>query len=88
MSYPVAERPLWVPDGDRIAAPTLPPSPAGEALGPALPDYPALHGWSVEQPAEFWTSIWDLGEVRGQMGPVVLENGERCRAPAGFPRPA
>jgi acetoacetyl-CoA synthetase len=88
MSYPVAERPLWVPDGDRIAAANITAFARGRGpLGRALPDYPALHGWSVEQPAEFWTSIWDLGEVRGQMGGGARE----WRAMPGarwFPRPA
>ncbi|GEC94077.1 acetoacetyl-coenzyme A synthetase [Zoogloea ramigera] len=87
MSYPVAERPLWVPAGDRIAAANITDFARGaeRRWGRALPDYPALHGWSVEQPAEFWTSIWDLGEVRGQMGPVVLENGELMPGARWFP---
>lgn len=29
----------------------------------ALPDYPALHAWSVEHPEEFWASVWDDFEV-------------------------
>ena len=87
MSYPVAERPLWVPDGDRIATANITAFARGaeRRWGRALPDYPALHGWSVEQSAEFWTSIWDLGEVRGQMGPVVLENGELMPGARWFP---
>ncbi len=87
MSYRVAERPLWVPAGDRIAAANITDFARGaeRRWGRALPDYPALHGWSVEQPAEFWTSIWDLGEVRGQMGPVVLENGELMPGARWFP---
>ena len=87
MSYPVAERPLWVPAGDRIAAANITDFARGaeRRWGRALPDYPALHGWSVEQPAEFWTSIWDLGDVRGQMGPVVLENGELMPGARWFP---
>ena len=87
MSYPVAERPLWVPAGDRIAAANITDFARGaeRRWGRALPDYPALHGWSVEQPAEFWASIWDLGEVRGQMGPVVLENGELMPGARWFP---
>ena len=87
MSYPVAERPLWVPAGDRIAAANITDFARGaeRRWGRALPDYPALHGWSVEQPAEFWTSIWELGDVRGQMGPVVLENGELMPGARWFP---
>ncbi|NTW03689.1 MAG: hypothetical protein HGA19_20850, partial [Oscillochloris sp.] len=36
------------------------------AGGWSLPDYASLHRWSVEQPAQFWSSIWKFGEVRGE----------------------
>ena len=87
MSYPVAERPLWVPDGDRIAAANITAFARGAECrwGRALPDYPALHGWSIEQPAEFWASVWELGEVRGQMGTVVLESGGLMPGARWFP---
>ncbi|MBL8433654.1 MAG: acetoacetate--CoA ligase [Zoogloea sp.] len=87
MTYPVAERPLWVPDGDRIAAANM-TAFAREAEGRwgwALPDYTALHAWSVERPQEFWASVWALGEVRGQMGTVVLEDGQRMPGARWFP---
>ena len=87
MTYPVAERPLWVPDGDRIAAANM-TAFAREAegrWGRALPDYTALHVWSVERPQEFWASVWALGEVRGQMGAVVLEDGQRMPGARWFP---
>ena len=87
MTYPVAERPLWVPDGDRIAAANMTAFARGAEgrWGRALPDYTALHAWSVEQPQEFWASVWALGEVRGQMGAVVLEDGQRMPGARWFP---
>lgn len=87
MTYPVADRPLWVPDGDRIAAANMTAFARGaeRRWGRALPDYTALHAWSVEQPEEFWASVWELGEVRGQMGPVVLEDGQRMPGARWFP---
>ncbi|MEI2765593.1 MAG: acetoacetate--CoA ligase [Dermatophilaceae bacterium] len=30
-----------------------------EHRGLALPEYPALHRWSVSEPEQFWQSIWD-----------------------------
>jgi acetoacetyl-CoA synthetase len=40
---------------------------AGGNVGPAAA-YQALWEWSVEQPGEFWTSIWDYFEVLGDRG--------------------
>jgi acetoacetyl-CoA synthetase len=40
---------------------------AGGSGGPAAA-YQALWEWSVEQPGEFWTSIWDYFEVLGDRG--------------------
>src|SRR5215467_11629444 len=41
--------------------------------GPATTSYADLWGWSVANPAGFWTSIWDFFEVVGtrQSGPVL-----------------
>ena len=87
MSYPVADRPLWVPDCDRVAAANMTAfaRSAEGRWGRALPDYPALHAWSVNEPAAFWASIWELGEVRGEMGSVVLENGHLMPGARWFP---
>lgn len=76
-------------DGDRIAAANITAFARGaeRRWGRALPDYPALHAWSVDQPAEFWASVWELGELRGQMGAVVLRTGSACPVPGGSPRP-
>mgnify|MGYP000143099831 FL=1 len=87
MSYPIAERPLWVPDAGRIAAANITAfaRKAESRWGRSLPDYAALHAWSVGEPAEFWTSVWESGEVRGSMGRVVLEDGDRMPGARWFP---
>ena len=36
----------------------------GERRGDSFSDYDALWRWSVEEPEEFWKSIWDYFEVR------------------------
>jgi len=41
--------------------------------GRHLPDYASLHRWSVDHPEEFWRSIWEFGEVRGDPGDTVVE---------------
>jgi len=87
MSYPIAERPLWVPDTARIADANITAftRQAEARWGRSFADYAALHAWSVDQPAEFWTSIWEYGEVKGSRGDVVLENADQMPGARWFP---
>ncbi|MER5623780.1 acetoacetate--CoA ligase [Streptosporangium sp. NPDC002544] len=39
-------------------------------------DYESLWQWSVDAPAEFWTSIWDYFEVVGERGDGPVLSGE------------
>ncbi|MFN3985693.1 MAG: acetoacetate--CoA ligase [Rhodocyclaceae bacterium] len=87
----VADRPLWTPSPERIAAANLTAfARAAEARwGVELPDYAALHAWSVAQPEQFWSSIWDAdglgGGVIGERGERVLVDGERMPGARWFP---
>ncbi len=87
MSYPIADRPLWVPDAGRVAAAgiTVFTRQAEARWGRSLPDYGALHAWSVAEPAEFWTSVWEFGEVIGQPGTTVLADADRMPGARWFP---
>ncbi|CAM3895793.1 acetoacetate--CoA ligase [Lederbergia lenta] len=38
---------------------------------PLLP-YEHFHGWSVEQPEEFWSALWDFANIIGEKGERVL----------------
>ena len=60
MSYAVADRPLWVPSPDRVAGAniTVFSHDAERRWGRSLPDYAALHAWSVNERAEVWTLSW------------------------------
>jgi acetoacetyl-CoA synthetase len=62
--------PLWRPSAERIAAANLSRfRAAAEAVaGRSLPDYAALHGWSVAEPARFWRLIWSFCGVIGEIG--------------------
>ncbi|MCP3857230.1 MAG: acetoacetate--CoA ligase [Actinomycetia bacterium] len=60
------EQPLWEPNAEAVAATLLDHfRRAAEAVaGRSLPDYPALHGWSVEDPNGFWDLVWaELGVI-------------------------
>ena len=86
MSAPI-DNPLWRPDAGRIAAANVTAfmAEAGARWGLGLRDYDALHAWSIEYPESFWQSVWAFGEVLGDPGSVVLENGDRMPGARWFP---
>jgi len=60
------QQPLWTPSPGRIQASRMEAFrrfvEQRESL--SLPDYPALHAWSVEQRPAFWQAIVDFFDVR------------------------
>ena len=65
--------PLWTPGKDRVAASAMTRfrKEAEARAGCSLPDYQALHDWSVTETADFWDAIWDF------CGVVAATKGER-----------
>ncbi len=84
--HTVAE-PLWKPTTAQAGATALAAFIArvNERHGLALGDYAALHRWSVEQLAEFWSEVWDFCEVIGERGERVLVDAERMPGARFFP---
>ena len=78
--------PLWTPAKDRVEAAaitrfTARAQPALQAAG-----YGALHRWSVEKRAEFWSALWDFAGVVGDKGPPpFLLDGNRLPGSRWFP---
>jgi acetoacetyl-CoA synthetase len=70
---PVSE-PLWRPSPERVARANLTKFGARvtQKHGVALPEYAALHRWSVDQREAFWREIWDYGRVVGEPGKRTL----------------
>lgn len=58
---------LWTPTEERVAACQLTAFriALAEKHGLDLPDYAALHAWSVAEREEFWREVWALGDVIG-----------------------
>ena len=89
--YPTEQKPLWTPSPERIAAANVTAFrlAAERRWGVALPDYEALHAWSVAQPEQFWTSVWEGdgvgGGVIGTRGERVLVDGHRMPGAKWFP---
>ena len=42
------------------------------ATGTSLPDYAALHQYSIEHPERFWRAVWDDAQVLGHPGDRVM----------------
>jgi acetoacetyl-CoA synthetase len=82
-----ATAPLWQPCAERIAQAniTVFARQCEQRWGATLPDYEALHAWSVEQPEQFWTSVWEYGVVVGEPGTTVLVDGDRMPGARWFP---
>jgi acetoacetyl-CoA synthetase len=73
-----AETPIWSPSLDRIARANLTAftEQARRVSGQRLATYAELHAWSVDEPAAFWSLIWETCEVIGDRGArSVVDNG-------------
>ncbi|KXF78634.1 acetoacetyl-CoA synthetase [Paramesorhizobium deserti] len=81
------KRPLWAPDDSAIAASPLTAfmKAARAASGRAIPDYDALHAWSVEDREGFWSLLWDWSGIVGEKGERILVDGDRMPGAQFFP---
>jgi acetoacetyl-CoA synthetase len=82
--------PIWQPSARRIAATRLTAftKAAGKRWDRRLAgaDYSTVHAWSIAHPEEFWTSVWEFGEVRGEMGSTVVVDREKMPGAKWFPQ--
>jgi acetoacetyl-CoA synthetase len=87
MSYPVSSTPVWQPSVERVAAANMTAfmQRAATRWNRSFADYAELHRWSIEHPEEFWVSVWEFGEVRGEMGSKVVVDGEKMPGAKWFP---
>jgi acetoacetyl-CoA synthetase len=81
--------PIWQPSAQRIAGTRLTAFMAAAEKRwkrrLASADYSTLHTWSIEHPEEFWASVWEFGEVRGEMGSTVVIDREKMPGAQWFP---
>jgi acetoacetyl-CoA synthetase len=80
--------PLWRPSAERLAQAQITRFMQGiEARhGLSLPDFSALHHWSVTQPEAFWAEVWDFaGIIASNRGEAVIQDPERMPGAAFFP---
>ncbi|MDB5808396.1 MAG: acetoacetyl-CoA synthetase, partial [Betaproteobacteria bacterium] len=81
--------PLWQPSAASIAASNMTAliRAAERKYAVALPDYAALHAWSIKEPASFNRLIWDYcGVIAERQGDIALEHGDRMPGARWFPQ--
>jgi acetoacetyl-CoA synthetase len=72
--------PIWSPSPERIARTQMTRFMrfVRERHRAPIPDYAALHRWSIEFPENFWSALWDFCEIRAQTRATqILEDGNR-----------
>jgi acetoacetyl-CoA synthetase len=47
---------------------------AEERTGRKMPDYVALHAWSIQEAREFWPLVWDYVDVIGDRGESIVDD--------------
>lgn len=72
MTYPIAHQPLWQPNPATVGRTRM----ALFMQAMRHDSYASLWQWSVDQPSEFWSTLWDFCGVLGDQGGVVLQPGE------------
>ncbi len=56
-----------------------------ERHGARLPDYAALHAFSVQRLDDFWRAVWEIAEVRGTPGDVAFQPAAHMKDARFFP---
>ena len=81
--------PLWQPTDDQIDTSQMADFArfvSGERSLQNLPSYQSLYDWSIDDPAAFWSSVWDYSGVIGERGSDrVVTNGEQMPGASWFP---
>ncbi|MBI1272895.1 MAG: acetoacetate--CoA ligase [Alphaproteobacteria bacterium] len=82
------DQPMYSPSRERIAQSAMYAfaRAAEKQAGVALPDYKALHRWSVENREQFWSLLWDFCAVKASAkGDRVLVDGDKMPGSQWFP---
>ena len=80
------DTPHWIPSAARVAAAQLTEFHAfARERGAPGGDYSSLWQWSVDEPAAFWSAVFDFTGVIADRGPgPVLRDGERMPGATWF----
>ncbi len=84
----MAEQPLWTPSPERRANSNLQHfiERINGRFGLRLADYEGIHKFSVDQPENFWSEVWDFCDVKAETrGSRVLAEAAKMQDARFFP---
>ena len=81
----MTEQPLWRPDPSADTEIMRFARVCAARGGVDLPDYAALHRWSLDNVEAFWDAVWDDAGLIGDKGDTILENPTKMPGAAFFP---
>lgn len=83
-----SDSPIWTPSEVRRRASQIYAFGSTMAVqwGIEGADYFALHKWSVDNRAAFWSAVWDFGGVIGDKGTIALDEGGSMPDARFFPQ--
>ncbi len=76
-------QPLWSPSTDRVRSARL--TEFRERFAPARSSFDELHRWSVDEREEFWSAIWDYGNLIGDRGDRLATDRDAMPGARFFP---
>ena len=81
------DTPIWTPSSERIARAKVTAfrRHAAERWSIDLPDYAALHRFSVERAPDYWRTVWDFAGIRGEIGERTIERPDAMPGARYFP---
>jgi len=79
--------PIWSPGPARFKAANIQRFSEGvqSRLGRDIRDYWDLHGFSIEQPEQFWRAVWEFCTIIGKPGGPTVRHPDRMPGAQWFP---
>ena len=84
----MSQTPMWRPNALQAATTNMGRfmTEVAHRWNEEIPDYAALHQWSVNRREDFWSAVWDFCAVRAATrGNVALRNGDAMPGAEWFP---
>ena len=78
------DKPLWTPTPD-CARQTQLAEFMNRDGSPHFTDYHSLWEWTLENPAQFWSAVWDFCVVIGDKGEALLADADKMPGAQFFP---
>ncbi|MEI9907761.1 MAG: acetoacetate--CoA ligase [Actinomycetota bacterium] len=69
---------IWQPSAESIATSALTTlsKEVSQSIGREIASYDELHRWSIENPGDFWSRVWDDTQIIGDKGKLFYREGK------------